>query len=67
MILDILWSNTLCYASFEKIRISGNPKKEEHTVCKAVMEGISPGWKMRFQNSGKPCEYKCNKTHFTIV
>jgi hypothetical protein len=43
MILDILWSNTPCYASFEKMRISGNPKKEENNVCKAVMEGISPG------------------------
>jgi len=43
MILDILWSNTLRYANFEKMRIYGNPKKEEHNVCKAVMEGISSG------------------------
>jgi len=43
MISDILWSNILCYASFEEMRISGNRKKEEHNVCKAVMEGISPG------------------------
>jgi hypothetical protein len=42
------WSNTVCYASFEKMRISGNPKKKERTVCQAVMEGLSPGWKMSF-------------------
>jgi hypothetical protein len=27
------------------MKISGNPKKKEHTVCKAVMEGISPAFK----------------------
>jgi len=46
MILYILLEQYSCYASFEKMRISGNTKKEEHNVCKAVMEGISPGWKM---------------------
>jgi hypothetical protein len=28
-------------------------QRGEQTVCKAVMEGISPGWKMSCQNSGK--------------
>jgi hypothetical protein len=49
------------------MRISGNLKKEEHTVCKAVMEGISPGWKMSIQNSGKLGQYECNNIHFTVV
>jgi hypothetical protein len=40
------------------MRISGNTKKEEHNVCKAVMEGISPGWKMSFQNTGKIFQYE---------
>jgi len=60
MFLDILLEQYSCYASFEKMRISGNPKKEEHIVCKAVMEGISPGWKVSFQNSGKCSQYECN-------
>jgi len=55
------------YASFEKMRISGNPKKEEHTVCKVVMEGISSGWKMSFKNSGNLGQYECNNIQFTPV
>jgi hypothetical protein len=49
------------------MRIYGNPKKDEHTVCRAVIEDISPGWKMSFQNSGKLGQYECNNIHFTIV
>jgi len=49
------------------MRISGNPKRQEHTVCKAVKEGISPGWKMSCQNSGKLGQYECNNIQFTIV
>jgi hypothetical protein len=67
MILDIMLEHYSCYASFEKIRISGNPKKEENIVCKAVMEGISPGWKMSVQNSGKLSQYEYNNIQFTIV
>jgi len=53
MVLDTLLEQYSCHASFERMRISGNPKKEKHIVCKAVTEGISPAWKMSFQNSGK--------------
>jgi len=67
MILDILLEQYSCYASFERMRISGNPKKEEHIVCTAVMEGISPGWKMSFQNSGEFRQYECNNIQFTTV
>jgi hypothetical protein len=49
------------------MRISGNSKREEHTACKTVMEGISPGWKMGFENSGKLGQYECNNIRFTIV
>jgi hypothetical protein len=49
------------------MRISGNTKKEEHDVCKAVREGISPGLKMSFQNSGKIFQYECNKTTFSSL
>jgi len=49
------------------MRISGNPKKEEHTVCQAVMEGISPGWKMSFQTSGKLGQYECHNIQFIPV
>jgi len=54
-------------ASFKKMRKSGNTKKEEHTVCKFVMEGVSPGWKMSFQNSGNLGQYECTNIHFTPV
>jgi hypothetical protein len=54
------WSNTLCYAGFEKMRISRNPERPRHTVCKTSIEGISTGWKKNFQSSGK-------LGHFTIV
>jgi hypothetical protein len=33
------------------MRISGNPQREEQTVCKVALEGISHGWKMNLQNS----------------
>jgi len=36
---------TLSVMSVLRIIISGIPKKEEYTVCKAVMEGISPTFK----------------------
>jgi len=65
--LPALLEQYSCYASFEKMRISGNTKKEEHIVCKAVKEGISPGWKMSFQNSAKLSQYECNNIQFTIV
>jgi hypothetical protein len=42
MILDILLQQYPQLCPFEKMRISGNPKREEHPVCKAAMEGISP-------------------------
>jgi len=64
---DILLEQYSCYANFEKMRISGNQKKEEHNVCKAVMEGVSLGWKMSFQNSGKLCQYECNNIQFTTL
>jgi hypothetical protein len=67
MILYILLEQHSCYASFEKMRISGYTKKEEHNVCKSVVEGISTGWKMSFQNSGKLIQYECNNIQFTTV
>ena len=49
------------------MRISGNPKREEHNVCKAAMEGISPGHKINFQNSGKLGQYESKNIQFTTV
>jgi hypothetical protein len=67
MILYILLEQCSFYASFEKMRVSGNTKKDEHNVCKAVMEGISPGWKISFQNTGNIFQYECNKTTFSSL
>jgi hypothetical protein len=67
MILDILLEQYCCCASLEKMRISVNPKKEEHIVCKDVMDVISPGWKMSFQNSGKLSQHECSNIQFTTV
>jgi hypothetical protein len=53
MILDILLEQYSSYTSFEKMRISGNSKREGCTVCKAIMEGISPGWKMSLSKPRK--------------
>jgi hypothetical protein len=47
------------------MRISG--KREEQTVWKIAVEGISPGGKTNFQNSGKLGQYECDKIHFTTV
>jgi hypothetical protein len=43
-------------------------QREEYSVCKAAMEGISPGYKMsfHFQTSGKLGQYECN-IQFTVV
>jgi hypothetical protein len=49
------------------MRIYGKPKREEQIVCEVAMEGISPGWKMNLQNSGKLGQYEYNNIHCTIV
>jgi hypothetical protein len=65
--LTFYWCNTVSYTSFEKIRISGIPNREEQTIYKAATEGISPRWKMSFQNSGKLGPYESNNIQFTTV
>jgi hypothetical protein len=49
------------------MRIYGNTKREKQTIYKAATEGISPRWKMSFQNSGKLGQCECNNVNFTIV
>jgi len=49
------------------MRIVGITNREKQTICKPATEGISPRWKMSFQNSGKLGQYECNNIHFTIV
>jgi hypothetical protein len=50
-----------------KMRISGLPKSEKQTICKAATEGISPKWNMSFQNSVKLSQYDNNNIQFTTV
>jgi len=42
-------------------------QRDKQTVCKAVMEGISPGWNMSCQNSGKLGQCECNNIQLIIV
>jgi len=60
-------ANTVSYASIEKIRITEITKTDKQNICKAATEGISPRWKMSFQNSGKHGQYECNNIQGTIV
>jgi hypothetical protein len=50
-----------------KVAMYGIPKRDKQSICKTASEGISPGWKMIFQSSGKLGQYERTNIQFTAL